>query len=130
MVQVAGKHAVYYVAEEHLQLQGCTLVAVLGVLAMHLLVNSADCVAIAHLEFGEVLVFGTQSLLEIRDCLLALLHLLELLVEAVQLDAEVSLYFREYFDEFGVAFLVLAVVPDAVLVEEVEEHLVDVKLEC
>lgn len=46
---------------------------------MYLLIDSAYSVAIAHLEFGEILVPIVEPLLKIRDILYALLALFKLL---------------------------------------------------
>jgi hypothetical protein len=116
-------------AEEHLQLQRRPKMSVLRVFLMHLLENAADGVPVAHLELGEVLILGVEPLLEVGDGLPAVLELLDLLEESFQLDAQVGFSFGQQFEQFGVVLLVLPEVADEVLVDEVEEHLVDVELE-
>ena len=78
-IHPAHKYSVYYVAQEHFQLQRCSFSRVLGVLLVYLLIDSAYSVAIAHLEFGEILVPIVEPLLKTRDILYALLALFELL---------------------------------------------------
>ncbi len=128
-VEVAHEDAVYNVAEEDLEFQRGPLFGVLGVLFMHLLVDSADRVAIAYFELGEVLVFGVESFLEIGYAFVGLLAVPELEDGPVQFACDVSLEVSEYLEQFGVAVLILPVVLDGLLVEQVEQHLVDVELE-
>lgn len=95
---------------------------------MHLFVYSAHSIAICDFEFGEILVLRVESLFEVRNTF-DFLTLPELQNHPFQLEIEISFQISEYFEEFGMAILVLPVVFDGVLVEQIEHHLVDVEFE-
>ena len=90
-IEPSNKHPVDDVAQEHLQLQRGSLPRVLWVLFMDLFVNSANRVAISDLEFGEILVFGIESLIKIGNDLEPFFALPQLDDNPFQLDKKVTL---------------------------------------
>lgn len=63
---------------------------------MDLFVHSADGVAIAHFEFGEILVFIVETLLEVRDTFYSIFALLYLLHQSLHFDLYIALQLNEY----------------------------------
>lgn len=45
--------------------------------------HATDGVPVAHFEFGKVLIFGIEPLLEVGNALLRILEFLDLLVESI-----------------------------------------------
>jgi len=128
-IETSHKDSVYDVAKEDLELQGCPFPRVLGVLFMYLLVYSANCIAIAYFEFGEILVFGIEAFFKVGNGLHSILALSELHYNPLQLRKNITLKIRKYFEQFGMSLLIFPVIFDALLVQQVQNHLVDVEFE-
>lgn len=71
--------------------------SVFCILSMHLFVYSSDCVSVAHLDLGKILIFRIKSFLKIGNIFPTLLELLYLLIEAIELHTNISLSLREKF---------------------------------
>jgi hypothetical protein len=70
-------------AEEYFKLEGRTNVCVFRISLMDFLEDTTDGVSVAHFKLGEVLIFDTESFLEVGNALLSILEFLDLLIEPV-----------------------------------------------
>lgn len=97
---------------------------------MDLFVDTANCISIAHFEFGEILVFSIESFFEIGNIFLGLLQFLELLIESFQFDSKICLNLSKYFKKFGMPIFIFPIIANKILIKEWEQYLIDIELEC
>lgn len=114
--------------EKYFQLQRCSLIGIVWELAMYFLVNSSHRISVPHFKFSKILIFGVEPLKKIRDCLLGFFDVFELLIKPIELNAYICFHLSNYFEQFRMPFLVLAIVTYHVFVDEVEEDFVKIEL--
>lgn len=95
---------------------------------MDFFIDLTNCIAIANFELHKILVFGVEAILEVRKRIF-FLAFFQLIDDSLHLHSDIALHFPQHFQQFRVPFLVLSVIFYHVLVEEEENHLVNVKLE-
>lgn len=95
---------------------------------MDFFIDLTNCIAIANFELHKILVFGVETILEVRKRIF-FLAFFQLIDNSLHLHSDIALHLSQHFQQFRVPFLVLSVIFYHVLVEEEENHLVNVKLE-
>lgn len=116
-------------AKKQLELECRAFLKVVRQLFMGLLVDLADGVAIGHLEIHEVLNHGVESIFESFDTLFLKLVLDKQRVLYVKLLLDPLVKLVDYFGSLGVQRLSFAHEFDFLPVDEVQQNLIDIKLE-